>query len=155
RLLQAALADARADGAAAALLWAERPELYARAGFGSAEPEDCLLLQPAAVAPTAVRAATIADHAAMHALHAQKPLGAARDLRTMSLLLTTPGMWTFVLERQGRPAAYACCGKGADLQNWWHELGGSDADLAELLPAAMRQLQQSAAFLLLPPYRPA
>jgi hypothetical protein len=32
-----------------------------------------------------VRPATVRDHAALHALHAQKPLGVERDLRTMSV----------------------------------------------------------------------
>ena len=155
RLLRAAMLDARQGGAEAVLLWAERPELYARAGFRPGALEDVLLLQPGTAPPAAVRLATIADHAALHALHERKPLRIARDLRTMSGLLTTPGLWTFVLERGGAIVAYACCGKGADLQNWWHELGGADADVALLLPAALPALHQDAAFLLLPPYRPA
>jgi GNAT superfamily N-acetyltransferase len=154
RLLRCALADCRDGGASAALLWAERPELYARQGFAAGGDEDCLLLQlPPEPDVDGARPAAIADHEAMWALHRQKPLGVERDRKTMSGLLTTPGMSTFVRERGGRIVAYACCGKGADLQNWWHEVGGSDADVAALLPAAMARLGQAAAFALVPPYR--
>ena len=71
----------------------------------------------------------------------------------MSALLTTPGMTTVVLERDQTPVAYACTGKGADLQGHWHELGGNDQDLAELIPAAMHTTDQIESVLLLPPYR--
>jgi GNAT superfamily N-acetyltransferase len=159
RLLRCALADCRDGGAGTALLWAERPELYARQGFGAGGDEECLLLQlPPELAPDAgaagVRPASIADHDAMWELHRQKPLGVERSRKTMSGLLTTPGMSVFVRERCGQVVAYACCGKGADLQNWWHEVGGGDEDLAALLPAAMARLGQAAAFVLVPPYRP-
>jgi hypothetical protein len=71
----------------------------------------------------------------------------------MSGLLTTPGLSTLVLERDGAVVAYACTGKGADLHGFWHELGGSDQDLAELVPAAMHELGEIEMQLLLPPYR--
>ena len=71
----------------------------------------------------------------------------------MSKLMTTPGMATFVLERDGEVIAYACTGKGADLQGHWHELGGTDQAVAALLPEAMHLSEQIEAALLLPPYR--
>ena len=150
----AAALQATADAAPFTLLWAERPELYARLGFTTGGDETCLLLarRPRPVLD-GVRAMTIDDHAAVLALHAQKPWRVERDLRTMSGLLTTPGMLAVVLERAGVVVAYACCGKGADLQGHWHELGGSDADLAVLLPAALHVAEQRDAVLLLPPYR--
>ena len=138
------------------LLWAERPELYERAGFVPSAPETCLALarRPRRAGDgDVVRLATIEDHAALHALHEQKPWRVARSRPTMSTLLSTPGMTTVVLERAGAVKAYACCGKGADLQGHWHELGGSDADVAALLPAAMHTAEQIEALLLLPPYR--
>jgi hypothetical protein len=71
----------------------------------------------------------------------------------MSGLLTTPGMNALVLERDGQVVAYACCGKGADLQGHWHEFGGDDADVALLLQAGMHRLGQTDAIVLLPPWR--
>lgn len=156
RLLREAMADCRRAGLSAAVLWAGRPELYARLGFRHGAAERALLLRapPADASPGAVRPCTIADHPHLHALHLEKPLGIERGAAAMSGLLTTPGMWTCVLERNGRIVAYACTGKGADLQGWWHELGGSDDDVAALLPAAMRAVGQARAFVLCPPYRP-
>ena len=132
-LATAVLASALAAADATArhtLLWAERPELYARAGFAPGRPERCLTLlrRPRRPLTDHVRPATIADHATLHALHGTKPLRIDRSPAAMSGLLTTPGMSTFVLERDGAVVAYACTGKGADLHGFWHELGGCDQD---------------------------
>jgi predicted GNAT family N-acyltransferase len=152
-VLQAALASLD-DAVDEVLLWAERPELYARHGFVQTGDDACLLL---ARRPRreldGVRLADIRDHHALHGLHLQKPRRIERSVHTMSTLLTTPGMTTVVLERDGRAVAYACTGKGADLQGHWHELGGSDEDLARLIPAAMHCTDQIECALLLPPYR--
>jgi GNAT superfamily N-acetyltransferase len=138
----------------ATFLWAERGDLYARAGFRPGTTETCFVIarRPRANL-TGVRIATIDDHAALLALHRDKPWRVDRCARAMSTLLTTPGMTTVVLERNGAVVAYACLGKGADLQDHWHELGGGDADLAILLPAAMHVAERTEAVLLLPPYR--
>ncbi|MBL8739237.1 MAG: GNAT family N-acetyltransferase [Planctomycetes bacterium] len=153
-VLDSALAAADAS-ARHTLLWAERPELYARAGFAPGRPERCLTLLRRPRRPIAghVRPATIADHATLHALHEANPLRVERSPAAMSGLLTTPGLSTLVLERDGAVVAYACTGKGADLHGFWHELGGSDEDLAELLPAALHALGEIEMQLLLPPYR--
>ena len=152
-VLTAALA-ANAGDAAHALLWAEQPGLYARLGFVAGPSEDFLLLarRPLPHQP-GVRLLTIADHAAAHALHQRKPLRVERDAMTMSALLTTPGMTPLVLERDGQVVAYACCGKGADLQGHWHEFGGDDADVGLLLQAGMHRLGLTDAIVLLPPWR--
>lgn len=151
----AAAVRAHAATTAATLLWAERPELYARAGFVAGPDETCLQLARRPHSPSAgVRIATVADHAQLHALHERKPRRVARSQKTMATLLTTPGMTTVVRERAGEVVAYACTGKGADLQGYWHELGGDDDELAVLLPAALHAAQQTTALLLLPPYRP-
>jgi len=136
------------------LLWAERPELYARAGFADGLPETLLLLARRPRPELAgVRDATVADHATIARLHAEKPWRVERTAGVMSGLLTTPGMRTLVLDRDGAVVAYACCGKGADLQGHWHEVGGTDDDVALLLPAALHVTGQIEAALLLPPYR--
>ena len=153
-VLGAALA-ANAGDAPLTLLWAERAGLYARAGFHTGREETCLVV---ARRPhpdlTGVRPATVADHIALHTLHEAKPWRVERSLRTFSILLSTPGMTTLVRERDGAVVAYACCGKGADLQGHWHELGGSDEDLAVLLPAALHVTGQTDAVVLVPPWRP-
>ncbi|MGE3173669.1 MAG: GNAT family N-acetyltransferase [Planctomycetota bacterium] len=164
QVLQAALDDCRAEGAAAVLLWAERPELYARTGFAPGASELCLALRgdvgapagPDAVVETEAgraRFAAIQDHPRLSALHRQKPVRIDRTDQEMSARLTTPGLWTCVLERDGAVVAYACTGKGADLQGWWHELGGSDRDVTALLPAAARLTGLRDSLVLVPPYR--
>lgn len=136
------------------LLWAERPELYARHGFVAGAPETGLVIARRPCRDRdGVRRAEPRDHDALHALHQQKPWRVERSPREMSGLLTTPGMATVVLEDRGHIVAYACCGKGADLEGHWHELGGSDEALARLLPAALHVTDQIEAVLLLPPYR--
>jgi GNAT superfamily N-acetyltransferase len=158
-VLQAAL-TATESSAGHTLLWAEMETLYARAGFVPGRNERGLLLarrprRALAAREGIVRPATFADHADLLELHQQKPCAVVRDSATMSLLLSTPGLTTFVLERNSRAVAYACTGKGADLHGHWHELGGSDDDIARLLPAAMHLAEQTEAMLLLPPYREA
>ncbi len=155
RVLEAALHACRKDGVDFVLLWAEEPGLYERCGFLPGAEETCCVVEATAClrAGDFVRAATISDHARLHALHAQKPLGIERTARMMSALLSTPGLSTFVLERGGEVVAYACTGKGADLHGWWHEFGGSDADVAELLPRALELAGQPQALAIVPPYR--
>lgn len=156
RILRTALDACTELGADYVLLWAERPELYERAGFRTGNDELCTALvarfddDPQG---GVVRAATVRDHASLHAFHERKPLRVDRSPRAMSALLTTPGLSTFVLERDGAVVAYACTGKGADLQGWWHEVGGSDEDVAALLPRAMALAGHPQAIALVPPYR--
>ncbi len=136
------------------LLWAERPDLYARHGFVPTTPETMLAIaRRPRPRMDGVRLAEIGDHDAIHNLHVAKPWRIERTRQTMSGLLTTPGMTTVVLERDGAVIAYACTGKGADLQNTWHEFGGDDDDIAHLLLAAMHLTEQIEAAVLLPPYR--
>lgn len=142
------------DEADSILLWAERPELYERKGFAETGYDTCVMLaRPPIGTQGGVRQLEITDHEQVHALHERKPRRIARSARTMSTLLTTPGMTTVVLERDGEVVAYACTGKGADLQGHWHEVGGSDADIATLIPMAMHVTGQIESALLLPPYR--
>lgn len=137
------------------LLWAERPELYARHGFTAGRREKCLLLARLPCPDlTGVRLAHVRDHEAIHRLHCGKRWRIDRAPGETSGLLTTPGLTTLVRERDGDIVAYACCGKGADLADHWHEVGGNDGEVAELLKAALHLAEQIEAILLLPPYRP-
>ncbi|MBM3973679.1 MAG: GNAT family N-acetyltransferase [Planctomycetes bacterium] len=152
-VLQHALA-ANAAAAAHTLLWAEQDGLYTRAGFVPGAAETCLVVARRPNPPTnGARLLVVGDHAAAHRLHQQKSMRVDRDLPTMSALLTTPGMTALGLERAGQLVAYACCGKGADLQGHWHEFGGAEDDVAALLQAGMHHLGQTDAIVLQPPWR--
>ncbi len=160
QLLRTSLDACKQGGAELVLLWAEQPRLYERCGFRNGALEVCCALtarfddviaDDGTVAT--VRFATIADHARLHELHDHKPMRVDRSPHAMSALLTTPGLQTVVLERSGEVVAYACTGKGADLQGWWHEVGGADADVAAMLPRALALAGHSQAIALVPPYR--
>ncbi len=155
RVVRASLDACRQSGATSALLWAESPNLYTHCGFGPGADETCCVIESSGGALTAdvVRLATIRDHAQLCALHEQKPLRLDRSPRAMSALLTTPGLFTYVLERDSDVIAYACTGKGADLHGWWHEFGGPDLDVAALLPRALELAGHSQAIVIVPPYR--
>jgi len=155
RVVRASLDACKQSGASFALLWAEEQGLYSRCGFRPGIDETCCVVESnaSALAGNVVREATIRDHARLCALHEQKPLRLERSLRAMSALLTTPGLSTCVLERDGEIVAYACTGKGADLQGWWHEFGGSDQDVAALLPRALDLRGHPQAIAIVPPYR--
>lgn len=153
QVLQAALDDVPAH-VGHVLLWAERPDLYERHGFQPTAKETLLVVvRRPRPNMDGVRIAEIADHDAIHRLHVRKPWRVERTRLSMSALLTTPGSTTIVLERGGAVVAYACTGKGADLQGTWHELGGDDADVAHLLLAGMHLTEQTECAVLLPPYR--
>lgn len=155
QLLSVAIDDCREQGVQAILLWAQAPGLYQKIGFvpGPEEPTYRMEIDPHQPPDPRVRLATIDDHPRLHELHEQKPVGIDRRMAAMTGLLTTPGMWTCVLEQRGQVQAYACMGKGADLQNWWHEFGGSDEHVAALLPPASRLVRRSASTVLWPHYR--
>lgn len=62
-------------------------------------------------------------------------------------------MTTIGRHRDREIAAYVGTGKGADLAGHWHEMAGTNEDLAELIPAAMHLTDQIEAAILPPPYR--
>jgi hypothetical protein len=142
------------------LLWSDLWEFYARLGFALGGVQAEVELRPHAVTPGApaagqetVRRAQGDDFAAIAALHDQKPWRVERDLDEIARLLTTAATECFVLERPGGVVAYACHGKGLDFGTWWHELGGSDEDLAVLLAHASSRLGADSQTVLVPPYR--
>ena len=61
-------------------------------------------------------------------------------------------MTTIGLERDRDIVTYVGTGQGAGLAGHWHEMGGTDEDLAELIPAAIHLADQIEAATLLPPY---
>ncbi|MCR9244295.1 MAG: GNAT family N-acetyltransferase [bacterium] len=157
-VLQAAITASR-EVADHILLWAERAELYEQVGFGPRPTERCIVLarRPTREIPddVLVRPLEMRDHTDVHELHCRKPWRVDRSPIETSGLLTTPGLVTLVAERDGTVVAYACCGKGADLTNHWHEVGGEDRDIATVIQRGLHHCDQIEAAFLLPPNRPA
>jgi GNAT superfamily N-acetyltransferase len=154
-LLARVVDRAEAEGRDALYLWSDQWAFYARLGFVPAGGQDELELRPRpGIVAAGLRPARACDVPEILALHRDKPLRVERSLHDQALMLSTRGLSTMVLEREGRVAAYACNGKGIDFPGWWHEVGGSDADVARLVLGAMVVLGQASATLLVPPYRP-
>lgn len=152
RLLSELIARSRDQALDALLLWAEHWKLYERLGFrpGGRQQEVLIRAQPGAKRG---RPAGVRDIVSIHQRHEEKPYRVRRTLQDTALLLSVAGMSTSVLEREGEVIAYVCCGKGVDFPGWWHEMGGADRDVADLLHGSMAALNQDRAMLLLPPYR--
>lgn len=148
--------SAREAGTDALLLWSDHWDFYLERGFQPASAQLEIEFTPPPDANTdGIRPAGPGDLIAIHEWHEHKLLRARRSLEAMALLLSAQPMRTFVRERHGRIAAYACLGKGSDFTGWWHEFGGGDQDVAELLLGASRHLSIEGAIAVIPPYRPA
>lgn len=153
RLLSEVIAWSRRRGLDSLLLWSQPRSLYDRLGFLPAGLQEEVLIRTRTGAhPPAGRPAAARDIVAIHHLHEKKPYRVRRRLQDTALLLSVAGMSTNVLERNGEVVAYVCCGKGADFPNWWHEMGGTDRDVADLFHGSMA-LGPNCTTLLLPPYR--
>ncbi len=152
RLLVEVESAASAAGAAAVLLWSDRWDFYARLGYEPAGRQLEFGLRASAAGDVDVRRMRQDDLPSLLALHEAKPLRVVRDDAETALLFGG-GSTTFVLERERAVRAYACLGKGVDFAGWWHEVGGADADLAALLPAATHAVGRDHAHVAVAPSR--
>lgn len=135
----------------AMVLWSDRWDFYQRLGFRPSGQQLEVELNRTPTGPVAgVRAADFGDLWAMLQLHEDKACAVVRTAGELAVLLSAAPMTTVVLERNGEVRAYACCGKGIDFGGWWHEVGGADNDVAELIASAMATLGQERATLMLP-----
>ncbi len=135
------------------VLWSDLWEFYAKLGYAVAGVQAELSLTRPEQHADGCRPFVTDDLDAITELHAAKPWRVIRDRAEMQRLTTETRTDGFVLERDDTVVAYAFHGKGVDFPGWWHEFGGSDEDVAALIPAAMHALDQPTATVLLPPYR--
>ena len=135
------------------LLWSDLWEFYAKLGYVVGGVQAQVHYAPQNFGPASCRRVVPEDIPAMTAIHARKPWRVDRDEHEMNLLVRGTATDCFVSERDGEVVAYACHGKGLDFDGWWHEFGGTDADVAAMLPVAMHRIQQQSATILVPPYR--
>ena len=142
RLQRAVLDDLARCGVLLAVLWTDRPEIYAGRGFSAAGWEYHLDLTGAVLSgrlPTAgrIRPYTHADLAAVSDLYENHPLRTVRRPGDAARLYRMPGTRGLVLDRGGEVAAYAFCGKGEDFPDYVAEWGG-EVDAALTILAAAR-----------------
>lgn len=158
RLMQRIAEDESACGQDLIVLWSDLWEFYAKLGYVVNGVQAEIEIARGAFWPSTrtdyvVRRATAHDLPTLVELHAAKPWGVVRDRAEMELLIDGTDTDVFVLATEGGVQAYACCTKGVDLGGWWHEVGGDDGEICELLPHAMAALDQEEATLILPAYR--
>ncbi len=154
RLQAEVLARVAAHGVPLAVLWSDRPELYAARGFAPAGVEFHVELEgwrgPDAPAGAVVRRCEPRDVATVTALYAGHPYRTLRAAGEDALLYGMPGTRGWVLEPSAGAAvtAYAFCGKGQDFPGWILEWGGDPADVAVLV--ARLRAAEGARWLLAP-----
>ncbi len=141
RLQAEVLARLAAMGVPLAVLWSDRPEIYAGRGFQPAGWEyhlDLADLRPTDLRtpPVEVRALRPEDFAAIGRLYGRHPLRTLREPGDDALLYGMPGTRGLVMAAGGDVLAYAFCGKGEDFPGYVAEWGG-EAPLALAVIAAV------------------
>jgi GNAT superfamily N-acetyltransferase len=121
-----------------AVLWTDQPEIYAGRGFQPAGWEyhlglGALSLADSWPAEDEVRTLGRSDIPSIAALYAEHPLRTRRRPEDHAALYAMPGTRIVGLERQGRLAAFACCGKGMDFPDYVAEWGGAPDAVVALL----------------------
>lgn len=143
RLQEWMLEELAAEGVELALLWTDEPRVYRRRGFEACGVETHARLSlPLEVRPEAgesLRPGGPDDAAALLRLYEQHPLRSARTLEDMRRYLAPEVSRTAILEREGRPVAYAALGKGLDFPGYVHDYAGSPRQVQVLWRALAEQ----------------
>jgi hypothetical protein len=144
--VEAAVAELTDCGAALALLWSEKSDFYARAGFGKAGRERLWDLAKARSIAAAheldVQPIRRMDLGSMEALYAAKPVRVDRPAGSLGLLCAAPATQVAVARRRanGELVGYAVVGRGDDFPGVVHEWAGSP----EAVLACVGWLRQTA-----------
>lgn len=139
RLQAAVLAELTRQGVPLAVLWTDRPDLYARRGFRAAGWEHHAgiggpVLDGFRSPGTTCRPYEPRDLTAVVALYGRHPLRTLRAPDDHAALYGMPGTRGLVLEDgHGRVAAYAFAGKGEDFPDYVAEWGGDPEPAAAVL----------------------
>lgn len=141
-VLVAAEAELQQQGCAVGLLWGDDPNFYYARGYRpvGAEVDISVPRESMERLPKGdgIRSLRESDAAAVHAVYTRHDVRVDRLPIETEVLLTCPGMTTFVLERDGEVVAYACRDRGADLTDAIHEWGGDVDDVLALVRAHLR-----------------
>lgn len=128
RVLTAAEKELKESGAVFAVLWAEDASFYERRGWHVFGCEVDAVLPPTMLrslpAPKGVRPMQPHDVPSIHGLYSRHSARVDRSEEETRALLACPGMEVLVCENDEQVLAYACLGRGGDLENVVHEWGG-------------------------------
>ena len=136
-------AELVSQGCVAAILWADDPTFYLERGYNAVGNEVDFRLDVACAAnlprSSGVRRRQAEDAHGIHALYTLHAARVERTLQETTALLECPRMETLVVEREGEVLAYACCGRGRDLENTIHEWGGETSLVLALVRAHLER----------------
>lgn len=156
-VVEQAVQNAAAEGAALLLLWADDSTWYQERGWVPFGTETVHVIDDTMAfllpEPDGVRAATPGDAAAIHALYTRGRTRVARTEEETRAMLGVPAMETVVMERDGRVVGYACMGRGEDLQQVIHEWAGAPDTALPCVSALWRMhgAEHERLFMMVPP----
>jgi GNAT superfamily N-acetyltransferase len=138
RIQQTVLQHLRKAGVHLAVLWTDRPEIYAGRGFTAAGYEYHVDVAAADLPPagSAVEAFADDDADAVADIYRRHSLRTARGPADHAALYGMPGTRGLVSRRDGRVGGYVFCGKGEDFPGYVAEWGGPPDVVMPLLAAA-------------------
>jgi hypothetical protein len=129
-----------------AILWSDLYDFYRKIGFELAGTEVSLLIEK----PLQVKHAfkimqnNKVDPQALYKIYSQHSVGSIRNLDDFTKFLKIPNSRLYTAwNADGTIAGYAAEGKGADLQGYIHEWGGSVEAVTALASYIRNQLQQT------------
>lgn len=137
RVLQAAERELAAGGAVLGVLWADDSSFYERRGWHVFGCEVDAALAPTVQrllpSPKGVRPLQPHDVPSVHELYSEHTSRVERSEEETRALLACPGMEVLVCEDEQGVQAYACLGRGGDMENVVHEWGGEPRAVAMIL----------------------
>ncbi len=127
-VLIAAEARLAEQGAIISMLWADDPRFYFARGYRPVGSENDFIIDADMIESLPIieniRLANADDHEAIHGHYCRHASRLNRTVEETSALLDCPGMTTLVHEDGDHVLAYACMGRGEDLDGTVHEWGG-------------------------------
>jgi predicted N-acetyltransferase YhbS len=143
RLQEEALVRLRRQDVPLAVLWTDRPEIYAGRGFRPAGVEFHVDLARARFAGASPQWARVEEYGpargeVVASIYAEHPLHTLREPGDAERLYGMPGTRGLVaVDADGIVAGYAFCGKGADFPHYVLEWGGERAAVLALVDHAV------------------
>ena len=147
QILKECLAEAYRQDCDVAVLWTNLYDFYRKLNFELAAYEESIVIDKEFTANTQglrFLKGTNVSAEAIHRLYAQHTVGSVRNIEEIRKFLSIPNTLLYTAwDSQGQLAAYAVEGKGADLNGYIHEWGGSVSKLLALFSWIRREKKQA------------
>ena len=143
RLLEQAEEELRREGCLFTMLWADSEDFYVRRGYQRIGSEVDIVVgaEQLKKLPPAdnVRLLEEDDLDHLYVLYSRHTERVERSSHEMRAMFDAPGMETLVHCESDQVTAYACLGRGGDMQNVIHEWGGSPEGVAACVHAHLKR----------------